>query len=257
MTYIQELLELTKEIALEAGNKILTSLDLENLKKFKLDDNNAKEIKAKADKYLEKEIFSRLEGLEVPILSEESGLLSNDNESDFIFIVDPLDGTFNFVKGSGPSSISIALWQRGNPVFGVIFNLYNGQLSWGGKEIGSFCEKTEMKISNITDPSKAVICSGFPSRFKIEDKNNKDLFNVFKNFLKVRMIGSASLSLNHVANGTVDAYLEKDIMLWDVAAGIAIVEGAGGKVHMLQKETEYSLDVTAANKDLLKKIVNE
>ena len=74
--------------------------------------------------------------------------------------------------------------------------------------------------------------------------------NSFSDFAKIRMIGSAAISLSNIANGSGDLYFEKNIMLWDVAAGIAIVEGAGGIVSFTQQQEEYCLDVIASNNNL-------
>ena len=106
----------------------------------------------------------------------------------------------------------------------------------------------EIKVSRIVDISQAAICTGFPVRFDLSgDGAWENLRNQVSPFAKVRMLGSAAASLACVADGRAEAYSEEGIMLWDVAAGIAIVEGAGGRVRWTQKEGSSALDVYADN----------
>ena len=92
-----------------------------------------------------------------------------------------------------------------------------------------------------------VLCSGFPSRFKFSLDNIKIYNSLFKKFGKIRMLGAASISLLQVAKGSADAYSENDIMLWDVGAGLAIVEGAGGSIKMIKGNIKNSIKVSASN----------
>ena len=188
----------------------------------------------------------------MPILSEESGHLAGKSGSGYWFIVDPLDGTFNFVKGLGPSAVSIALWKELSPVFGVIYNLSEKALYWGGKELGAYCGDQKISVSDVLDKSKASICTGFPVRFNVDSETSMQHFwNLIKPFAKIRMIGSAAVSVLYVAKGVADIYSEQNIMLWDVAAGLAIVEGAGGNYRIDETDISYAYNVTAWNSCLL------
>ena len=184
-------------------------------------------------------------------MSEESGYIAGLQESRYWFIVDPLDGTFNFVKGLGPCAISIALWQDQKPIFGVIYSLRDRQLFWGGVDRGAYCDGQEILVSDTLSKVKASICTGFPVRFEREnDFVLKNFYRRVSHFAKVRMLGSAAMSLVYVAKGTADVYSEQNIMLWDVAAGLAIVKGAGGSVHFHPGTIEHSLNVYASNRFL-------
>ncbi len=108
-----------------------------------LSPDNPREIKAAADKVMEDAIVEVLAGAALPILSEERGYVASQRPSSYWFVVDPLDGTFNFVKGLGPSAISVALWADQTPIFGVIYSLEERQLFWGGSGLGAFCGTTE------------------------------------------------------------------------------------------------------------------
>ena len=250
MFEIDKMLELTKTIATKAGLRILENLD-QNAKIYTFNHKHPKEIKALADTVLEKDILKALIPTGLSILSEESGYISDQRESKYWFIVDPLDGTFNFVKGLGPCAISIALWQDRQPIFGVIYSLMDRQLFWGGIGIGSFCEGQKILVSDTLSKAEASICTGFPARFECENDLVTQAFcHKIGKYAKIRMLGSAAMSLVSVAKGAADVYSEQNIMLWDVAAGLAIVEGAGGSVNFDSGTIEYSLDVYASNKNL-------
>ena len=241
-----DLLELVKSVAFNAGSILLGGTKQE-LREFVFSQEHTKEIKASADKILEKYILSKLNPTGLSILTEESGYLKNNN-SKYYFIVDPLDGTFNYVKDLGPCAVSIALWKDKIPVFGVIFDLQKQQLYWGGKSFGSFCNEKKIEVSKVNLKEKASICTGFPVRFDVEKSNAiQDFFELVKPYAKVRMLGSAAISLVNVGKGSSEIYTEKNIMLWDVAAGLAIIEGAGGIYHIKNTSEKWSYNVYASN----------
>ena len=247
MPEVSELLELAKSLSVQAGQRLLNSLNEDN-KKFVYSNDHHKEIKAFADTALEKDILQVLIPTGLSILTEESGYISDQPQSEYQFIVDPLDGTFNYVKGLGPCAISIALWKDQKPIFGVIFSLLEQSLYWGGKTIGAYRDDQKISVSKTTKLNEASIFTGFPVRF--ESKNNtvvQKFWRIAQQYSKVRMLGSAAISLTNVAKGAADAYSEQNIMIWDVAAGLAIVEGAGGSIQFESGTIEYSLDVYANN----------
>ena len=251
MHEFRELLELSKQIARQAGQELLASSS-KFLNTYTHSIDHPKEIKSIADRFLEEDILKEIRQIGLPILSEESGYIHAPTESNYCFIIDPLDGTFNYVKGLGPSAISIALWRDNKPVFGVIYNLSDQKLSWGGCEISAYCEDQPISVSTTTVIARASICSGFPVRFdSASDIEALKYLRTIRSFAKVRMLGSAAISLLHVANGSADAYSEKHIMLWDVAAGLAIVEGAGGRYSLKETGSDWCYDVSASNAILL------
>jgi myo-inositol-1(or 4)-monophosphatase len=243
---IEKLLELSKNTARIALDR-LTELDKQNKKNYSFDENIPREVKATADTIIEKVILEQLIPTGIDILSEESGLLIGNNSSSLRFIIDPIDGTVNFVRGILDCSVSIALYDKYNAIFGVIASYPNGNIAWGGKNIGSFFGDSKLKVSTIDDPKKGVLCTGFPSRFKFDSKSMLSQTNLMSKFGKTRMLGAASQSLLQVAKGSVERYSEKDIMLWDVAAGIALVEGAGGNVSITAEKGRESINVVASN----------
>ena len=214
---ILELIDLAKDTALEAGRKI--SFKSNELKEIQSVSLSGKETKIKADKILEDFIIRCLEKTEISILSEESGLINVNDKSNYLWIIDPLDGSLNFIRNSGPSAISIALWEGENPVFGVIYLNDEKSLVWGGKQFGSCLNEIPITTSTIFKNNNAVLCTGLPSRFDVENKEKINYFNqLISKFSKVRMYGSAAYSMVKVATGSAEAYWEEDIMIWDVAA---------------------------------------
>jgi myo-inositol-1(or 4)-monophosphatase len=240
-----DLLALSRTIAARAGRLLLDGPATS--RSFVYADDNPKEVKALADRLLEEEILAGLAGTGPAILSEESGFLPGSEDSDRLFLVDPLDGTFNFVRGLGPSAVSIALWEGDRPVFGVVFDLTSRELTWGGRGIGACCDGRPLSVSTTAAKTHAALCTGFPARLTLDAGASESFFRTARAYGKVRMLGSAAMSLVHVARGTADAYCERSIMHWDVAAGLAIVEGAGGQIRVEKATLPHALNVYATN----------
>lgn len=189
-----------------------------------------REIKLEIDVALD-ELFK--ESLEkqtgIPVFAEESkGYFSL--ESGQFWIVDPLDGSLNFSRGIPFYSSSIALWRDGEPLLGFVYDYSHRELFSGNVVENQFCIN-EKKITNKTRPTTFEIkATGIPSGSSWEE--SQPLFaESFKKYKKLRWLGSASLSLAYVAANRFDAYEERGIRVWDVAAGMALVRAAGGHVH--------------------------
>ena len=140
MHELDALLDLAKSTVSRAANRLLDQMAPGDVH-YVHSPEHQREIKAIADAVMEQEILAGLAGAQLSILSEESGYAASPQATPRWFIVDPLDGTFNFVKGLGPSAISVALWEYDRPVFGVIYSLAERQLAWGGRDIGAFIER--------------------------------------------------------------------------------------------------------------------
>ncbi len=242
-----DLLKLSKNAVVHALDKLI-ELDKKNIKDYLFSDEVPREVKAEADIIIEKILIDKLSISDLSILSEESGLIKSESNSNLRFIIDPIDGTVNFIRGICNCSISVALFEGNTPVFGVLASYPSGIISWGGKGIGAFMGDMPINVSSIKDTKKGVLCTGFPSRFEFNSKTILEQMHLMQSFNKVRMLGSASQSLLQVAQGSVEAYAESNIMIWDVAAGIAIVEGAGGEFRINNKQDyNYPIEVIASN----------
>ncbi len=229
----------------------MTALKHLSQKKFrtKYDKSLQRELKSPVDKIIEKDIINNLIKTDINILSEETGFikLPSKNKESLQWIIDPLDGTVNFSKDLGSCGISIALFENNKPIFGVVGIFPSGDIFYGGSSIGSYHNGKRISVSNIKEKNKAIICTGFPARYNFKKENFLKHFNKLKRYAKVRMLGSASVSLIQISKGSADVYYESDIMIWDIAAGIAILEGAGGKVKLLKGRIENCHILSASN----------
>lgn len=246
MSEISELLKFAKNSVGDVAKDFLAR-DPNSLKQISSLELGGKEVKLSADGILESLLLERFEPTGLTILSEESGLITSSDNSDLIWIIDPLDGSVNFLKDLGPCALSVALWRGNTPVFGVMYRLDKRYIAWGGASIGAWVDGFKIHVSNQAKIDQSILCTGFPARFQVQDAEMAcHYLHQIAPFSKVRMIGSAACSLLLVASGAADAYIENEIMLWDVAAGVAIVQGAGGLCWFDVGKSEFSREVIAA-----------
>jgi myo-inositol-1(or 4)-monophosphatase len=210
-----------------------------------------REPKAAVDETLNHFFLESLEKTGVPILSEESEHNTEWQSGSPVWILDPLDGTLNFVRGTGPCAISLCLWETGSPKFGAVLDIASRNIYWGGRDVGSWCKDEALAVSVIDSPDSAVLCTGIPACFDFRDGNAVSQWvGAMAAFGKVRMIGSAASSLTLVAKGAADFYFEHNVKIWDVAAGIALVEGAGGYARIDVRPEAVTVSVAASNRHL-------
>lgn len=215
-----------------------------------------RDIKTQADVAAEAIILDRLKPTAIPILAEESGLSTVEAGStvqecvlgeDPIWIVDPLDGTYNFVRGIPCCCVSIALWQHGKPLLGVIYDFGQEECWVGIPGKGATCNGAPVQVSEGTDPSQGLLATGFPSASHWDEASISEYWDWIRSFKKVRMIGSAAMAMVYVARGWADAYGENGSWVWDIAAGAALIEAAGGRVKLNKLMPNGQLDVRAGN----------
>ena len=192
-----------------------------------------------ADLNSESLVLSRLKG-SFPVLSEESG---GERHSGPTWIVDPLDGTVNYFRGIPNCCVSIALWDR-EPILGVVYDFNRHELFAGIADEGITLNGQPITVSPIDQKNKAICFTGFPVATSFEDGALTEFVGLVRGYKKVRLLGSAALSLAYVACGRGDVYRERDIRLWDVAAGLALVKAAGGSYQCRGNDP---LDVLAHN----------
>lgn len=231
-------LDIAIKASREAGNYLR---DLDNIEVLT---NREKDIKLKADEESEKIIFKYLFKSDYSIISEETR--SETPNTGLRWIVDPLDGSLNFSRGIPNASVSIALWDRESPLLGVIYDFNRDEMYYGTVNNGAYLNRKRISISDIVQKKDAVICTGFPSKADYSTENLLGIVKKVQDFKKIRLLGSAALSLAYVACGRADAYHEKGIMLWDVAAGLALVKAGGGNFK-IEKINENQFDVFASN----------
>lgn len=171
-------------------------------------------------------------------LGEESG--STSHQSDFIWIIDPLDGTTNFLHGFPQYCVSIALQHKGEITQAVIYEPNRNDLYTATKGRGAFLNDKRIRVSKCDKLQDALIGTGFPFRdFKYLD----DYLSMFKSMIQktmgIRRAGSAALDLAYVANGSLDGFWEIGLSAWDIAAGGLLVREAGGIVTDLSGQSGW------------------
>ena len=214
----------------------------------------AKDIKVNLDHETNEIICSELTKAGLPILSEESPIEFEINQGAGLYwIVDPLDGSYNLLKGYGAYCISVALFDGLVPVFGLVYDLQNNKFiaSQAGKS-GIEIEGQPFTLDNNNGIGKSVLYTGIPVGLSALAVGDGQFYVDLSKYKKVRMIGSAATSLSLVAQGMADVYIEKNIYLWDVAAGMALVNAAGGACFVSwHNEQPHLLDIVAAGSTAL------
>jgi myo-inositol-1(or 4)-monophosphatase len=210
--------------------------------------SDQKDIKLKTDKELHEKIVSfLLKSYPYKILSEEDEYNASYTKYENPFwIIDPLDGSLNFSRDIPISCISIALWNKDSVEFGCIYDFNRKEIFVSNNNI-FLINDIPGKTSITKSTDKGILCSGFPSWRNYDDDSLKLFLKKIQNWKKIRAIGSAALSLTWVARGWVDAYIEEDIRIWDVAAGLAMVKASGGKVYLNENKRSNFVTAIATN----------
>jgi myo-inositol-1(or 4)-monophosphatase len=167
------------------------------------------------------------------ILSEEQArdTASLDTGPGVLWVVDPLDGTTNFIHGFPHVAVSIAALDGGRPVAGVILDVIRGEEFCAARGRGATLDGRPIRVSSADDPAKALLLTGFPFRHKERMEAYLGLFaELHDATAAIRRAGSAALDLAYVACGRAEGFWEAGLGPWDVAAGVLIVEEAGGTV---------------------------
>jgi myo-inositol-1(or 4)-monophosphatase len=213
-------------------------------------EEGGREVKLLADQITDEVILGGLRKTGLAILSEEAGWKTGEREHDWRWVVDPLDGSFNYMRGIPYCGVSVGLMKQEEPVAGLIFDLSTGQLVTGIVGEGAYAENQPLNVSRVTDAAQAVLTTGFPARMDYEEKNLAGYIAQIRAFQKVRMLGSAVQSCLNVASGRMDAYFEEGVMLWDVAAGLAIMKAAGAHCEVMAGERDHALYIWACTPGL-------
>lgn len=189
------------------------------------------DIKLKADQLAEERILAILhERFPLPVLTEESGEHGAVNESGRMWVVDPLDGTFNYSRGMPLCCSAIGLWENGQPVLGAVYNFFRDELFTGIVGQGAWRNGEPVRASGETRVAKASLATGFPHQQSYEEAPLLAFVRNVQRFKKIRMLGSAALMGAYVSCGWLDGYVEEDVWLWDIAGAVAVAKAAGAVV---------------------------
>jgi myo-inositol-1(or 4)-monophosphatase len=234
--------KLAQQIARNAGQQLMSVNQKEIIS------SKGKDTKAIADIKTNQFILEALaKASSKPIISEES-----DNNvihyDDAYWIIDPIDGTLNYTRDIPLSCVSIALWKNSQPVFGVIFDFNRNEMISGYIGTGAWLNSEKIMRPKPIKKEQAILATGISTYINLEnDQGSVQMFiKEITEYKKVRLIGSAALSLAYVGLNRFNAYKEKDIKLWDVAAGVAIINSL--KIPFEMKDTgNYCYDLFAYN----------
>ena len=226
---LDNLFKLAKDAANQAGFFLNNN---KNVTKQIITDEG-RDIKLELDRKTEELITTILKKSDIPIKGEE---LSSNISSDYFWVVDPIDGTANYFRGLDQCCVSIGLIKNNEALLGVIYNFNTKEMFTALKGKGAFLNDKEIKVSNISEKNKASLTTGFPASESIE--SSLEFLEGLQGWKKIRMFGSAALSCAYIASGRCDAYIEKGVYLWDFAAGICLVEEAGGRVEYTKLDSD-------------------
>ena len=236
-------LTIAKKAALEAGNFLRKNKDNLN----KTISSTDRDIKLQADIEAEKIIKDIInDGSSFGILAEESGISSDESYKN-LWVVDPLDGTANYSRSIPLCCVSIAMLSDAKPVLGVIYDFNNDELYEGSINTSACLNGQAITVSTTKISQEGILVTGLPNDTDYSDEAMTEMIQNFQNWRKVRMIGSAALASVYVASGKADLYKENKSYLWDIAAGAAIVNAAGGEALILNQNEKFQVDVHFSN----------
>ncbi len=207
-----------------------------------------------ADKRTEKILIEELQKAhpDYGIITEESGQINKTNVKNR-WIIDPIDGTMNFLNGIPQFAISIGYEEDNEIKCGVIFNPIMNEMFIAEKGNGAYLNNSRIRVSNKKKIDDAIIVTGGPKKAsKIKDKIFSEYIDVSKHVSNVRKFGSAALDMAYVACGRFDGYWQRELNYWDIAAGIIILKEAGGFVDFFEMSNDVPLkrNVLASNSNI-------
>ncbi len=207
-----------------------------------------------ADKRTEKILIEELQKAhpDYGIITEESGLINKSNDKNR-WIIDPIDGTMNFLNGIPQFAISVGYEEENEIKCGVIFNPIMNEFFCAEKGNGAYLNNSRIRVSNKKKIQDALLVTGGPEQTsKIKDKIFSEYIKVSKHVSNVRKFGSAALDMAYVACGRFDGYWQRELNYWDIAAGIIILKEAGGFIDFFETDNKDSLkkNILASNSNI-------
>ena len=207
-----------------------------------------------ADKRTEKILIEELQKAhpEYGIISEETGIINKSNVKNR-WIIDPIDGTMNFLNGIPQFAISVGYEEENEIKCGVIFNPIMNEMFCAEKGNGAYLNNTRIRVSKKKKLKDALLVTGGPKgASKIKDKIFSEYINVSNNVSNIRKFGSAALDMAYVACGRFDGYWQRELNYWDIAAGIVILREAGGFVNFFEEDPTMPIkkNILASNSNI-------
>ena len=231
--------------ASEKASKVIIR-DFGELENLQVSKKGPKDFVTKTDKRVEKILIEELSKSKknYSFITEESGQIFNNNR-DIFWVIDPIDGTMNFLHGIPHFAISIALKINGEIISGLITDPIKNEMFYAEKDSGSFINNNRIRVSKKTNLDECLFAS-----------NNEGIKLIYPK-LNLRNTGCAALDLAYVGCGRLDGYFHDKINLWDIAAGKIIIEEAGGKVNDISKFKINKIDIRAGNPNIYEKMIKK
>ncbi len=236
--------------------------DFGEIEKLQVSSKGPGDFVSAADKKSEKIIIEELSKAhpDYGILSEESGEIIKDNKEKR-WIIDPIDGTSNFLNGIPQFAISVAYEEQGKIICGMIFDPIKNEMFFAERGSGAFLNNSRIRVSNKKSLKESMLVTGGPRR---SSKKRERIFKEYNNIsnivdIPIRKFGSAALDLANVACGRFDGFWQWELSYWDIAAGLIIIEESGGFVDFLEKDEKALVkkNIIATNSKIHQELKNE
>ena len=233
-------------LMIRAGEKASKALirDFGEVENLQVSAKGPSDFVTNADTYAEKIIINELlkSKKNYSILSEEAGFIKNKDEKN-IWIIDPIDGTSNFLHGIPHFAISIALKSDNEIVSGIILDPIKNEMFFAEKNNGSYLNNKRIRVSKKKDLNKCLFATN-GKKFKNVDLNS-------------RKTGCAALDMAYVAAGRFDGYFQENLCLWDIAAGIILINEAGGNINSFDLTKKEKIEILASSTSINEKMLEK
>lgn len=243
------------EKAARKAGRIL-SRDFGEIENLQIQSKSVGDFVTSADLKVEQSILETLKYYypDANYLTEESGHIKGDGET---IIIDPIDGTSNFIHGIPHVSIVIAKMINNEITDGIVYNPILNEFYWASLGKGSWCNNKRLRVSKRHELTNCLVGTGIPFSDRVYDKFYTELDNLAKKTAGIRRLGSAALDLAYVSSGKIDGFWERDLNLWDICSGVLLVKEAGGRISEPNgnKWTTNSRDITVSNSLIHDKLI--
>ena len=229
--------------ATEKASKILIR-DFGEIEKLQVSKKGPNDFVTNSDLKAEKIIIEELKKAKpnYSIISEENGI-ENNKDKDNTWIIDPIDGTINFLHGIPHFAISIALKSNEEIISGIIFDPIKNEMFYAEKNNGSYFNNQRIRVSKKNQMNDCLFVTGGKIINELD--------------LHYRKSGCAALDMAYVASGRYDGYFQKNLNLWDIAAGIILVKEAGGEINDIDLSTNKNIKIIASSSNISSKLLEK